>query len=124
MFKIFLLLSFAGLLTHTLINLQVLNRATPELGFFDTVKKYWRINSFFIVASVIATAVLSFLLTLDGGDKLIEILTGGNISNDKPFGFYATAYLIGFVIDYILAVIRKLVNPIKVVLNDKQNTGS
>lgn len=116
----FFVLALLGLVTNFLLNLQVYKKATQDVPNHDVLWNYFEINLFYSLASVIITIVLSLLLNMDGGDYLISILTGGNVTADKPFGFYLTAYLIGFVVDYIASILRKIINPLKVNLNPNQ----
>jgi hypothetical protein len=113
----FLLLALTGLVTHYLMQLASFNKGTPDLTFIDTVWNYFKINSFYALASLILTIVLSFLLNQDGGNELISVLTGGNVSTEKPFAYFLTAFIMGFGIDYILIFLRKIINPLKVTLN-------
>jgi len=118
---IFLVLALLGLVSHYLMQLASFNKGTPELAIVETAKKYFQINSFYILASIILTVVLSFLLNQDGGNELILMLTGGNVSTDKPFAYYLTAFIMGFGIDTILIFMRKLISPIKINLEDKKD---
>jgi len=113
----FLVLALTGLITHYLMQLASFNKSTPEIPLWDTVWNYFKLNFFYAIASIILTVVLSFLLNQDGGNELISILTGGNVSTEKPFAYFATAFIMGFGIDYILIFLRKIINPLKVNLN-------
>jgi len=117
---IFLVLALLGLVTHYLMQLASFNKGTPDISFIPTIKKYFEVNSFYAVASLILTVVFSFLLNQDGGNELIKILTGGNVATDKPFAYYLTAFIMGFGIDTILIFMRKLISPIKINLEDKK----
>jgi len=118
---IFLVLALLGLITHYLMQLASFNKGTPGISIIPTIKKYFEINSFYAIASLILTLVFSYLLNQDGGNELIKILTGGNVATDKPFAYYLTAYIMGFGIDYILIFLRKLIKPIKINIEDKKD---
>lgn len=113
MFWTFLLLAFAGALVALFLSLIVFARSTNRLQNFETMQAYGKLNAFFMYASLILITVVSFLLTVPGGDWLIKYLSGNQLDGTTPFQFYLMAFLTGLLIHFIIDKIRGIVKPVQ-----------
>ena len=112
MFITFLLLAFAGYITYLLISLDKYNSQTPYLNKIETIKEYFGKYLFVVFAALIILIVFTYLLTLDGGAWLVQLLTNEEFTGETPFSVHLTAYFIGlFNVIIVKWIYDKFVKP-------------
>lgn len=117
-FWIYLVLAWVGALAVVFSNLASFSQSTKKVNDLTTIKVWWSLNAYTTIFSYIVISLVSFLLTVPGGDWLIEALSGGKLTGDTPFGFYLIAAASGFIIQFAFDKWRGIKNPIQFDLRD------
>ena len=118
LFLTYLLLAWLGALAVVFFSLVSFSASTNSVNNLTTVKAWWSLNAFQTGFSIIVISLVSFLLTVPGGDWIIGVITGGKLDGSTPIGFYVTAIASGFVIQYGFDKWRGVKNPIQLDLRD------
>ncbi len=100
------LFALAGIAIYILLDLTNLQKSTPYLSLFETIKSYFNINMFYIVAGILVTLVVISLAGEDSG-----LLKSIGIDFEQGKG---SAFFIGLTFQVILSNIRKFINPVAV----------
>lgn len=118
MFLTYLVLAWVGALAVVFLSLVSFSRSTKAVNDLNTIRAWWKLNAFTTIFSYIVVSLLSFLLTVPGGDWLVEYLSGGKISGDTPFGFYFFAAASGFIVMFAFDKWRGISKPVQLDLRD------
>ena len=100
------LFALAGIAIYILLDLTNLQKSTPYLSLLETIKSYFNINMFYIVAGILVTLVVISLAGEDSG-----LLKSIGIDFEQGKG---SAFFIGLTFQVILSNIRKFINPVAV----------
>ncbi len=96
MFWIFLLFAFIGYLSYLLISLDKFDKQTEIItAKMETVRLYFVKYFFVVILSLLTIIAFSYMVTLDGGQWLIETITDKYVPGNTPFAFHIAAYLFG-----------------------------
>ncbi|GEM_PF-4898656 len=96
MFGIFLAFAFIGYLSYLLISLDKFDKQTEAIGEkMETIKLYFVKYLFAVLLSLLTIIAFSYMVTLDGGQWLIETITDRYVPGNTPFAFHIAAYLFG-----------------------------
>jgi hypothetical protein len=96
-----------GIATYILLDLTNLQKSTPELALFDTIKAYFGMNLFYILAGMLITYVV--IATASEGETGFLNSIGIDFQQGK-----GSAFFIGLTSQVILSNIRKFINPVSV----------
>ena len=100
------LFALAGIAIYILLDLKKKKKSTPYLSLLETIKSYFNINMFYIVAGILVTLVVISLAGEDSG-----LLKSIGIDFEQGKG---SAFFIGLTFQVILSNIRKFINPVAV----------
>ena len=100
------LFALAGIAIYILLDLTNLQKSTPYLSLLETIKSYFNINMFYIVAGILVTLVV---ISLAGEDSGLFKSIGIDFEQGK-----GSAFFIGLTFQVILSNIRKFINPVAV----------
>ncbi len=115
----FFIMLFIGWFIYLLLDLGMVNKATPNMKLGETIRIYFKVNIFEIVASILilfACALLYKFEQLQGFLAMLGLQFTSN--NEAPLGF---ALILGMNIKVITLFFRKIKNPIKVDENNLKN---
>jgi len=96
-----------GILTYVLLDLTNLQKSTPDISLYETVKQYININLFYILASCLVTYVV--IASATAGETGFLNSIGIDFQQGK-----GSAFFIGLTSQVLLSNIRRFINPIAV----------
>ena len=111
MFKIFLLIAFAGFMIAFFLSVASFASSNKYQHNFHTIRDYWKLNAFYDIGGLIFLTFISFLLTVPGGEWLVSFFSGGQVPTDTPGGLYVAAFLLGAANQWAISKIRGIFKP-------------
>jgi len=114
---VFLVLSLIGFLIYLSIALAVFKRG----GNFtnkETFGIYFEINLFWFIAQILTLVLVSFLLTIEGSEFIIEYSTNKFLNGDTPFQYSLFASLVGLSISVIIDRLRAIIKPVPIQVSE------
>lgn len=114
MFIEFLLLALLGWLIAFFGGIAIFQRGIKEIGFFEGISKYWKINQFYLITGLLFLLGMTILLTTEGSEWLIVKFTSGQLDGSTDFSYYLFCMLVGMFWFVILSGLRKVLNPLPI----------
>jgi hypothetical protein len=117
----FFLMALLGLAIYYGLSLSKFNSETPNLGFIDTAKLYFKQKIYALITNLLIIVALTLIIVVDSTGWFIKWLSGGILKYDVPGQFYIISLAIGFMGQSIFSLLMGAKNSIVVLPQEKDS---
>lgn len=121
LFLKFFLMALLGLAIYYGLSLSKFNSETPNLGFSETARLYFKQKMYALITNLLIIIALTIVIVVDSSGWLMKWLSGGILRSDTPGQFYLLSLAIGFMGQSIFSLLMGTKNSIMVLPQNKED---